>query len=602
MSIKIFFMLTRVYLLVVVAFCATSMLSAQHNDTWTTPVINDDMTVAPDLNKKWRNGEFSYSSKPKNAFEVGVHVGHFHINGDVPSDPPDGLGVGLHVRKSLNYLVSARIGGMWSTNSGLDGRLTSRGVLALDNRDLFIGENGEKFPNDFRTYRNYKTTNLQGSLELLFNFGNLLFHRERNRWNLYLGLGLGLTRADVKMNYLNGDTPYDWTEITNKFPKNTRAKRAAIAAALDGSFESSADNNRDVEGGFFDNGLIFPSAVLSLGVSRKITKRFNISLEHQVWAQDFDKWDGHIYRTIYDQTNDSDVGHYTNLRFVFNIGNYSKVTEPLYWINPIDRTYSDIAALKQRPILDLTDADEDGVLDFLDQDTKTEKGAPVDTRGVALDSDSDGVIDLHDKEPFSRPGFSVDKDGVAQIPDPGYLNEGDVNNIVDIKIAGLKSALAESACGNWFLPMIHFDLDKYYIKPEFYGQLHHVAEVMKKCPTMCITVEGHTDSRNSNKYNQVLSYNRAKAAVDYLVANYGISKDRFTLMYGGEEAPLIKNVPERGSSEVAAQQYMNRRVEFRVCEATDSNMSRPEGPEAGSGYRSGGKSGGNYGGNKNSGY
>ena len=117
---------------------------------------------------------------------------------------------------------------------------------------------------------------------------------------------------------------------------------------------------------------------------------------------------------------------------------------------------------------------------------------------------------------------------------------------------------------------------------------------MKLCPNSCIAVVGHTDARNSDKYNNVLSYNRAKAAIDYLTTNYGISRDRFKLMYGGETTPLVKTA---GSS------YMNRRVEFRVCDGTEYDMGRPEGPNAGrgSGVRSAG-AGSTFSGNKNSGY
>jgi hypothetical protein len=82
--------------------------------------------------------------------------------------------------------------------------------------------------------------------------------------------------------------------------------------------------------------------------------------------------------------------------------------------------------------------------------------------------------------------------------------------------------------------------------------------------------------------------------------NYGISRDRLRLMYGGEDNPLIKNV---SGSEVSSKNYMNRRVEFRVCNASDFDMVRPAGPDAGSGYRKGGSTkGSTYSGNKNSGY
>lgn len=586
-------MLNRISLILILLVFVGFNSHAQSDD-WATPTITDEMTNSPDQNKKWRMGEYGYSAKPKNAMEFGLHAGHFLISGDVPSSAPSGLGLGVHLRKSLNYVFSWRAGVQYSQTQGLDGRPTSLAVLKQDNPLVSF----DAYDNSSTLYRNYKAVNLQGTVELIANVGNLLYHQPRSKTNFYAGLGLGITSANVTMDYFDGDNgAYDFSSVAGQ--ENDRAKRDAIKEILDGDKETEFENNRNV--GFLNNnGSIFPSLIGSFAVSRKINKRVNVSLEHQVWFQGFDKWDGHTYRSSVDQSRNDDRAHYTNLRFGINIGNFDKVTEPLYWINPMDATFNDIAELKQRPVLDLTDADGDGVVDMLDQELGSEAGCPVDTRGVTLDSDSDGVADCKDKEPYSPPGYEVDENGVASVPTP--LNESDVNTIVDSKFAALQSSLVKTGCGEWFLPMIHFDLDKYYIKPEYYGQLHHVAQVLVKCPDLCVTAVGHTDSSSSSDYNKVLSYNRSKAAVDYLVMNYGVSRDQIKLMYGGEEQPLIKNVPNSGGGEVSSQQFMNRRVEFRVCEATDSDMARPEGPEAGSGNAKSGANGASNSGNKNSGY
>ena len=70
-------------------------------------------------------------------------------------------------------------------------------------------------------------------------------------------------------------------------------------------------------------------------------------------------------------------------------------------------------------------------------------------------------------------------------------------------------------------------------------------------------------------------------------------------MYGGEDSPMMSGV----NAKTEAQHYMNRRVEFRLCSGADSDMGRPDGPNAGKGDR-GAKSseGSTYSGNKNSGY
>lgn len=152
--------------------------------------------------------------------------------------------------------------------------------------------------------------------------------------------------------------------------------------------------------------------------------------------------------------------------------------------------------------------------------------------------------------------------------------------------------------------MINFDLDKYELRPESYVSLHQIAGVMKKCPELVVTAHGHTDVRNSNNYNRVLSYNRAKEAVDYMVSAYGIDRSRFNLMFGGEESPLIPNLKNNHyTTDLEEQmQFINRRVEFRVSEGSDFNMGRPEGPNAGVKSYGSSRPGSKYRGNKNSGY
>ena len=77
-------------------------------DTWTTPHITDEMTVDEEQNKSWRMGDYKYSSKPKHSWEFGLHFGHFLIDGDINRDIPGGWGVGLHLRKAFNYVLSLR--------------------------------------------------------------------------------------------------------------------------------------------------------------------------------------------------------------------------------------------------------------------------------------------------------------------------------------------------------------------------------------------------------------------------------------------------------------------------------------------------------------
>ncbi|HPK10147.1 MAG: OmpA family protein [Saprospiraceae bacterium] len=565
----------------------------------------DDMTVNPEQNKNWRMGQYKYSAKPKNAWELGIHFGHYFIDGDVDTRIPGGFGVGLHLRRAINYVFSLRGDLFYGVAKGLDPQpwttpKNGGGLWENVSTSDFGGiSNVYSLYNDSQGwFPAYRTRYVYGALEAVVNIGNILFHKDRNKWNWYVTMGIGLDNNNTKLDLLDGNGNFygsnlrdqvAWT--SDKF--NTKAGRKEIKKSLDAIYDGTYETDAYKKKGIFrfgDETNVHVVWIGSMGISRKLSKRINLGIEHQVMATDNDYLDGILNRTALDQSNNVDMGHYTNLRLAINLGSFDKRTEPLYWLNPLDETLNDIAELKQRPVLDLTDSDSDGIIDMLDQEIDTPEGCPVDTRGVTLDSDGDGIADCKDKEPYSPPGYDVDTYGVASVP--CCMSEDDINRVVDSR-AGALIDKASSDCGKWYLPMIHFDLDKYNIKPEYYGHLHHVANVMQLCPNLCVAVVGNTDVRASNDYNNMLSYNRSQAAIDYLVANYGIDRSRFKLMYGGEEKPLIP------ASRKESEHYMNRRVEFRVCDSNDYDMAKPEGGNAGSGVKSTGSS---FSGNKNSGF
>ena len=67
---------------------------------------------------------------------------------------------------------------------------------------------------------------------------------------------------------------------------------------------------------------------------------------------------------------------------------------------------------------------------------------------------------------------------------------------------------------------------------------------------------GHTDNQNSEAYNIILSKNRAKACVKYLIQK-GINPKRLTYQGYGEGVPISTNETEEGKA-------ANRRVAFLV--------------------------------------
>jgi outer membrane protein OmpA-like peptidoglycan-associated protein len=124
---------------------------------------------------------------------------------------------------------------------------------------------------------------------------------------------------------------------------------------------------------------------------------------------------------------------------------------------------------------------------------------------------------------------------------------------------------------DWYLPMVHFELDKYYMRPEAYEQLQHVASVMNGYPKLKVVVHGHTDVRSSTEYNDMLSYNRTMTCIDHLVNKYGIDRSRFIVKYNGEAENLIDNANKE------KEHFMNRRVEFYIAEDNAQEQNKPAG-------------------------
>ncbi|MBN2029684.1 peptidoglycan-associated lipoprotein Pal [bacterium] len=87
---------------------------------------------------------------------------------------------------------------------------------------------------------------------------------------------------------------------------------------------------------------------------------------------------------------------------------------------------------------------------------------------------------------------------------------------------------------------IHFDFDKYNLKPEAMEILAKHATVLKANPEVKIVIEGHCDERGTIEYNLALGEKRAGAARDYLL-RMGIASQRISTISYGKERPLDTN-------------------------------------------------------------
>ena len=103
---------------------------------------------------------------------------------------------------------------------------------------------------------------------------------------------------------------------------------------------------------------------------------------------------------------------------------------------------------------------------------------------------------------------------------------------------------------------IHFDFDKYDIRPGDAKILDENARWMKGSTSYLILIEGHADERGTNEYNLALGERRAKSATNYLVAQ-GVQASRLALISYGEERSLCTEKTEQCWAR-------NRRAHFLV--------------------------------------
>ncbi|MEZ4931671.1 MAG: hypothetical protein R2788_06070 [Saprospiraceae bacterium] len=112
---------------------------------------------------------------------------------------------------------------------------------------------------------------------------------------------------------------------------------------------------------------------LGIGFSVRMLERFNIGIETKAWVlfgKDNDRLDAV-------ERQEGDVLSYSSLRLNFNLGNKEKSATLLGQPNGCHAGHH---RAKNRPDLDLTDTDQDGVIDLLlGSDNETPPGVQVDT-------------------------------------------------------------------------------------------------------------------------------------------------------------------------------------------------------------------------------
>jgi peptidoglycan-associated lipoprotein len=96
---------------------------------------------------------------------------------------------------------------------------------------------------------------------------------------------------------------------------------------------------------------------------------------------------------------------------------------------------------------------------------------------------------------------------------------------------------------NYTFEDVHFDFDRYTLRPEATRVLDEAVAAMRDDATLRIQIEGHTCNIGTAEYNLALGDRRANAVRDYLVSR-GVAANRLTTISYGEERPKYDNSRE----------------------------------------------------------
>jgi len=524
------------------------------------PVINDEWIPDSRMeqHEQFKAGDYAFPAKPRNKWNIGISLGLPFVTGDVSPDffgSADGpsYGVGLNIRKGLGYLTSLRIRGSYANIYGTNNSTTafvSNPVLNGNYANNPDRGQGVDYTGNL-WIPNYNSTVIDGGVDLIFNLNNLNFHKAETRFLPYVYAGGGVLTYETYYDATdaNGDI-YDWAGILDGLIDNNMNtaddRDKAVADALDGTYETLAEISTKSFEESSDRTLRWAGS-LGAGVIFRMGEKgnFELGLEHRTTLLSDDLIDGQHWGIGGTRSPAGDVYHFSQVTLGFNIGKNAQ--QPLWEVNPLGFIYNKLSELDPANLL--ADADDDGVIDYLDREPNTPAGTPVDTHGVSLDSDKDGCVDSEDPEPFSTPNLPIENCQNV------YLTENRVNEIIDERLKGIDLG----AGSNWYLPMIFFDLDKSNIRPDAVASLANISDIMGQYDKLKVEVVGYADTRASESYNLKLSENRAKAAIEYLTSK-GIAESRFVMKYEGESNNLIPDA--RRESE----HQMNRRVEFHIID------------------------------------
>ncbi|QOD59436.1 OmpA family protein [Polaribacter haliotis] len=454
-----------------------------------------------------------------NSWAVGGGLSNFIMHGDLRSigtgDDTNyfNFGAFAYVDKMFNPLLGLEVKAFYTQMSGgAQYFSTTDQYKVLYTKDNVVLQDNMYFEG-----------NAYGAeLNLIFSFTNL-YQTTASRWNVagYFGVGYHQYNSALYEREANGPD-----ELLVDYGKNPARNSVNQASS------------------------IYLSA--QLGIKRRINKRVDLEFRTGMYFN----YEDHLDAAI---SNKQDWETF----FVSSIGVAVKLGK-----KKIFTIWGDEGG-DSRGKFKIIDTDKDGVMDELDIEPNTPAGVMVYGNGKAVDSDKDGLPDYKDKCPLeygpeSNEGcpLNVDTDG------DGVMDGKDLcpNTVGTVENRGCpEQEKASSSNINQQIALlaasIYFDTNSDKIKSISYNTIGKIISLMKEVPDVKFVIEGHTDDRNSDRYNLYLSQKRANAVRKYMIQQ-GIANERLSAKGFGESRPKFSNENEGG-------RQLNRRVEIKAASSID---------------------------------
>lgn len=110
----------------------------------------------------------------------------------------------------------------------------------------------------------------------------------------------------------------------------------------------------------------------------------------------------------------------------------------------------------------------------------------------------------------------------------------------------------------YVLNTIQFGFNSSELTSASFEELNKLADLLQKNSQLNVQISGYTDDVGSDDYNYILSVNRAKAVLEFLVCQ-NIDRKRVQIFGFGKSKPLFRNVSEE-------KRKANRRVEVNFLQ------------------------------------